>query len=473
MDAVLNWLWQGGVVAVALGLMLFSLERASANVRSVVCWAAALFVIALPALPSLSSTAALPDAFRATGSEAIVSLPEAWWTSTLLILAAWALWAGIQIVRFISAIAAIRRARARSRAFPSHTESVLPCWRRVRNEGRVAALVLSDSVTTAGVLSWGAPVIAVAPSLLKTLDADELDRVLIHEWAHVQRRDDLVNILQIVVRIIAGWHPALWWIDRRLRIEREIACDEITVAVTGSAKAYAQCLLKLSSLRGTSPALRTAPAVFTPAGLRARVIKIVSPHASIAPAWSRSIAAASVISLSLISAGVGGRDVVEAAALMLPLVPSRILPTTLERVAPNALPPRSLDRLPGRSPRPARGQASSSARRPNAEPPAPSLSPRPPRPPRAEPVAPPATEVANQAGAPSAAEADARPAAEEPVATERTIPLEGSEVRPEPAQSPWSAVASGGKAVGRKSKDASVATAGFFSRFGRRVAGSF
>jgi beta-lactamase regulating signal transducer with metallopeptidase domain len=470
MDAVLNWLWQGGVVAVALGVMLFSLERASANVRSVVCWAAALFVIALPALPSLSSTATLPEAFRATGREAMVSLPEAWWTSTLVILAAWTLWAGIQVVRFISAIVAIRRARAHSRAFPSHAESVLPCWRRVRGEGRVATLVLSDSVTTAAVLSWGAPVIAVAPSLLKTLDADELDRVLIHEWAHVQRRDDLVNMLQIVVRIIAGWHPALWWIDRRLRIEREIACDEITVAVTGSAKAYAQCLVKLSSLRGTSPALRMAPAVFTPAGLRARVMRIVSPHASIAPAWSRSIAAASVMSLSLISAGVGGRDVVEAAALVLPLVPSRILTTTLDRVAPNALPPRSLDRLTGRSLRPARGQASSSARRPTAEPPAPSL---PPRPPRAEPAAPPATEAANQVGAASAAEADARPAAGEPVPTERPIPLEGSEVRPEPAQSPWSAVASGGKAVGRTSKDASVATAGFFSRFGRRVAGSF
>ena len=66
MDAVLNWLWQGGVVAVALRLMLFALERASANVRYVVCWAAALFVIALPALPSLQSTPALPDAFRAT-----------------------------------------------------------------------------------------------------------------------------------------------------------------------------------------------------------------------------------------------------------------------------------------------------------------------------------------------------------------------------------------------------------------------
>ena len=470
MDAVLNWLWQGSVVAVALRLMLFPLERASANVRSVVCWAAALFVIALPALPSLPPTispAALPGAFPATGSEAIVSLPESWWTSTIVILAAWTLWAGIHIVRFISAIVAIRRARARSRRFPSPAESVLPCWRRVRREGRRATLVLSDSVATAAVLGWGAPMIAVAPSLVRTLDADELDRVLIHEWAHVQRRDDLVNILQIVVRIIAGWHPALWWIDRRLRIEREIACDEITVAVTGSAKAYAQCLLKLSSLRGTSPAMRTAPAIFTPAGLRARVTKIVSPHASIAPAWSRSIAAAIVMSLSLIAAGVGGRDVVEATALVLPLVPSRMLTTTLDRVAPNALPPRSLDRLTGRSLGPTRGQASSSARRPNAEPPAASS------PPRAEPVAPPATEVANQVDAASAAEADARPAAGEPVPTERPIPLEGSEVRPEPAQSPWSAVASGGKAVGRKSKDAGVATAGVFSRFGRRVAGAF
>ena len=84
----------------------------------------------------------------------------------LVILAAWTLWASIQIVRFVSAIVAIRRARARSRAFPLHAESVLPHWRRVRGDGRRATLVLSDSVTTAAVLGWGAPMIAVAPSLV-------------------------------------------------------------------------------------------------------------------------------------------------------------------------------------------------------------------------------------------------------------------------------------------------------------------
>src|SRR5512132_2685089 len=113
MDGVLNWLWQGGVVAVALRLMLLALERASANLRYGVCWAGALFVIALPALPSLQSTPALPDAFRATPGEAMVSLPDAWWTSMVVILGAWTLWAGIQMVRFVAAIIAIRRARAR------------------------------------------------------------------------------------------------------------------------------------------------------------------------------------------------------------------------------------------------------------------------------------------------------------------------------------------------------------------------
>ena len=467
MDAVLNWLWQGGVVAAALRLMLFPLERASANLRYAVCWAAALFVVALPALPSLPSAPLLPDAFRATQGDAIVSLPDAWWTSMLVILAVWALWAGIQAARFVSAVIAIRRARAGSRAFPLQVESVLPHWGRVRGDGRGARLVLSDSVTTAAVLGWGAPIIAVAPSLVKRLEADELDRVLIHEWAHVQRGDDLVNILQILVRIIAGWHPALWWIDHRLHIEREIACDEITVAVTGSPKSYAQCLMKLASLRATPPAIRTAPAVFTASSLRARVVKLVSPHSSIAPAWSRSLAAASVTALCVISVGVGGLNFVEAAAWLPLAIPSRPLTARLDLVAPIAPPPRSMEMPNHRSSGPTLTRARA-AQRPKVEPPA-SLST-----PRTEPDAPSTTEVPNRVDAPSPATAGAEAAPLEPIqGVRRPMPLVRSDGGPETRQSPWSVAAAEGAALGRKSRDAGVATAGFFSRAARRVGGSF
>ena len=84
MDAVLNWLWQGCVVAVASFVMLRALERASANVRCVVCWAALLLIVVLPVLP-LQPTAPSPEALSVTRGDAMVSLPDAWWTSSLML----------------------------------------------------------------------------------------------------------------------------------------------------------------------------------------------------------------------------------------------------------------------------------------------------------------------------------------------------------------------------------------------------
>ena len=352
------------------------------------CWAAALFVIALPALPSLPSTAAVAaDAFRATADrcdclvarrlvdvdardpcrvDGLGQHPDSSGSSR----------------RSSRSVARVRAAVA----FPSQLESVLPHWRRVRRDGRRATLVLSDSVTTAAVLGWGSPMIAVAPSLVRTLDADELDRVLIHEWAHVQRRDDLVNILQIVVRIIAGWHPALWWIDRRLHIEREIACDEITVAVTGSPKSYAQCLMKLASLRGTPPADADSASgihAVRPARTRrqdrvAALVDRAGVVCAVSPQRSSS-------SLCLISVGVGGLNVVEATALALPLAahPACLTSTSGPRWRRSRRRrARTADANVRR--RPTSGPASSSAQRPKVEPPAASSPART----RAEPDAP-------------------------------------------------------------------------------------
>jgi beta-lactamase regulating signal transducer with metallopeptidase domain len=337
MDAVLNWLWQGSAVALACVVMLRVLERARANVRYVVCWVALLLIVALPALPPVQPAppaAALP----ASPADAMLSLPDAWWTSTLLMLAAWLGWASACTVRFVSAMAALRRARSRSLAFPSDVESALPHWRRARVDGRRATLVLSDSVTTAAVLGWGPPMIAVSPSVVRTLDPAELDRVLIHEWVHVQRRDDLVNVLRTAVRILAGWHPGIWWIDRRLHVEREIACDERTVAITGSPKSYAACLMKLASLRDVARALQAAPAVVTMSGLRARITRIVTPPRSIAPLWARSLAVAIVSTLCAMSVGVSGLKLVEAVALAQPFTSTRMPGIIADALAPPAAP---------------------------------------------------------------------------------------------------------------------------------------
>lgn len=476
MDAVLNWLWQGGVVALSLSVMLVALRRARANVRYMVCWVAAMAVVLLPVLPSLRPAASAESA-GLEGGDAIVALPDAWWTSANLILAAMAVWASVQIVRLVLAVCAIRRARRLSRPFPAYVESALPHWRQIRHEGRQARLVLSNAVTRAAVLGWGSPVIAVAPSLLRRLDADDLDRVLIHEWAHVQRHDDRVSVLQIAVRAVAGWHPAVWWIDRRLHVEREIACDEMTVGVTGSAKSYAECLMKLSSLKDGPQRLQMAPAVFARSGLRARVVKIVSPDQPIAPVWSRILAGAMVLALCVLSAAIGGVTLVEATALALPAVSAatRTLNVSTDRpvaaehsASPVTTPRRAPDRKAIRPSVIQQSAAEQSSPLPSPQAETPSTVPH--ESPEPEPAAHAATSGAARATeaehqTPSNAASDARSTPAQPL-------QRPPDVTPH-TQSPWTAAAAGGSAIGRTSKNAGLATAGAFRRFAGRIAGAF
>jgi hypothetical protein len=312
--------------------------------------------------------------------------------------------------------------------------------------------------------------IAVAPSLVTTLGPAELDRVLIHEWAHVQRRDDVVSAVQIVIRIIAGWHPAVWWIDRRLQREREIACDEMTVAITGSPKSYAACLLKLASVKGAARGVHGAPALFTMSGLRARVTKIVSPHRFIAPIWSRGLAAAIVSVLCITSVGVAGMELIAAAGFVLPVAPARMLTTNLERLAPPALPIPSLPQETKRSPRRTPVSAPSPHGTKAQEPPRPPAPP--PTPTSDEPIAPAAVSGVDSTAAAAEPPADGTVAPDSPALVHNPEPTPPA-VTAQPPRSPWGAAVDGGVALGRTSKDAGVATAGFFTRFARRVAGSF
>jgi hypothetical protein len=307
----------------------------------------------------------------------------------------------------------------------------------------------------------------MSPALVTTIDDEDLDLVLIHEWAHVQRRDDLVNIVQIVVRMVVGWHPAVWWIDRRLTIEREIACDEVAVASTGSPRTYAECLMKLASLRRSSRTLRGAPAV-TSSALRARIVRLVSRRPSIAPMWSRSVAGGIVTILCVMAMGVGGLTLVDAPVLALPIVSARTLSATLHRAVPVPVPRLAAAASTAAAPRRAVSRLAST----QLPPAAPAPLPDPGR--NVEtPVTPSNAGERPDPATPAVANPPVRAEAP-PVATEPKVPPTPSEAAAaEKPRAPWTAAADGGVAIGRKSRDAGVATAGFFTRFARRVAGSF
>jgi hypothetical protein len=80
-----------------------------------------------------------------------------------------------------------------------------------------------------------------------------LEAILAHELAHVRRHDFVVNLLQALVETLFFYHPAVWWLSRRVRLVREMCCDEMAAGATGERVVYATAL-ELAARKRLEPA---------------------------------------------------------------------------------------------------------------------------------------------------------------------------------------------------------------------------
>jgi beta-lactamase regulating signal transducer with metallopeptidase domain/HEAT repeat protein len=176
-----------------------------------------------------------------------------------------------------------------------HWEAVTARLSRSMKVRRAVRLLRSAGVAAPIVMGWLRPVILLPPSVLTGLTPTQLEAVLAHELAHIRRHDYLANLLQTVVETLLFYHPAVWWLSRLIRQEREHCCDDLAVAACGDARAYALALAELEQLRQTP-----AVAVGASSGsLLTRVWRLVGgagPHRGRPYGWS--IAGAAVVALT-------------------------------------------------------------------------------------------------------------------------------------------------------------------------------
>lgn len=92
-------------------------------------------------------------------------------------------------------------------------------------------------------------VILVPASFVSSLPIAQLEAILAHELAHVQRYDYLVNLLQTLVETLFFYHPAVWWLSNYIRIERENCCDDFVVELLDNKSAYGRALLAVEEFR--------------------------------------------------------------------------------------------------------------------------------------------------------------------------------------------------------------------------------
>lgn len=237
-ERVLNSLPEGLLLAGCAWLLLRLLGRQNAGTRFAV-WLVTLVGVA--GLPLLSAVEVGGHRLSA-GPHAEVTVPGFW---AVLFAAFWILIALMATARLAAGLLQVRAIR--NSCTEVEVEQLDPALREVfaGPGGRRVRLLISESARVPAAIGFRNPAIVLPSWALRELRTDELKPILIHEMAHLRRRDDWTNLLQKVIRAVLFFHPAVWWIDTRLSMEREMACDDAVIAATGNAPAYAGSLIGL------------------------------------------------------------------------------------------------------------------------------------------------------------------------------------------------------------------------------------
>ncbi len=118
---------------------------------------------------------------------------------------------------------------------------------------RPVKLASSALVQVPIVVGWLRPVILIPVGCLMGLSAGQVEAVLAHELAHIRRHDYLAGVFQSVVECLLFYHPAVWWVSKQIRREREHCCDDMAVRVCGDSLGYAKALSFLEERRASLP----------------------------------------------------------------------------------------------------------------------------------------------------------------------------------------------------------------------------
>ena len=324
---LLHYLWQGAAVGIAAGIALRRIRPEAARLRGASACLALVVLAALPPATWLRMTA-VPDAVQATafhgaaasGPHDVASgtaapalhLPPArglWPDPSRMIsamhrirpwaLSLWLLGAVAGSVLWFGSWLALRRLCRSARPV---AEAWMGASRVAAGQlglNRVVPILQSERVSApflAGILH---PVILVSAASAGAPDASDRTHVLAHEMAHLLRRDPWVNLLQSWTEILFFFHPAVWFVSGKLRIEREHCCDDLAVEACGDRLGYAKALAALEEARRTLPAFALGGGV----SLKRRVARILHAPPHVVSHSGRQTAIAAIAALCLLVTG--------------------------------------------------------------------------------------------------------------------------------------------------------------------------
>jgi beta-lactamase regulating signal transducer with metallopeptidase domain len=282
-------LWQGGVLIAAVAIALRFCSRVGPKLRFAVWGVAFLLLLATPLL----NLHAHSSPSRALVARVQLSVT---WEYAIAIL-----WATLMAARAVQLTLHLSRVRGTwRRATPITADgNILKLLQRSR---RSVELCTSADIDSPSVIGFWSPRLLIPEWLLAKLTPQDMRQIVLHELEHLRRRDDWLNLMQKVGLVLFPLNPGLLWVDRKLAVERELACDAGVVASTSQPLEYARCLTRLAEHRSQYRKLALSLAAWSrQSELGRRVVSLLQP----ANTWSSHHARCATVLLVLVLAGCG------------------------------------------------------------------------------------------------------------------------------------------------------------------------
>ncbi len=181
-----------------------------------------------------------------------------------LIVTAWVAGVCLMAARLLAGAFGVCALARRSRPVPAEAAPLVERLSRQLKCRVPPAVRMAERISQAMAVGIFKPMVLLPAAWVSELPSDVLEAVIAHELAHLRRLDLPINLLQRVVETLLFFHPAVWWCSRRLRIEREMCCDELAQAALGNRLVYAKALAYLAHQQRASMEMLLATGIGGP-----------------------------------------------------------------------------------------------------------------------------------------------------------------------------------------------------------------
>ena len=235
---LLNCILEGIAIGLFAWITLQLIGRRNSSTRFAVWFSALLAIAALPILDVAASSA------RAGNAGSAITIPSSWALDIFLV---WAMVAALALFRVGVGLWQLRKLRAS--CAPIDPATLDPSLRETLHAFqtiRPVTLCESRRVQVPTAIGFLKPLVVIPVWAMQELSTTEMNSILIHELAHLRRWDDWTNLAQQVLKALLFFHPAVWWIESKLALEREMACDDAVLDKIANPRGYAQCLVSIA-----------------------------------------------------------------------------------------------------------------------------------------------------------------------------------------------------------------------------------